>query len=471
MKNLKFEVLAGLLILSSSLYAGTKGYKIKFQITGLQDTVCYLANYYGDKTYLVDTALVDKKGKFVFEGDSLLPGGIYIVAGEHNNRILEFMVDKSQQFSASSDISDITGKMKFSGSPENDLFFGYIKKNIQDRKAIDELKKKKSELIDKTARLSQINDSIDVLSNDLVKYEDNLIKSNPGSFVAELLMAMKEPEVGNIPLLENGKQDSVYAYQYYKQHFWDNFDLTDPRLLRTPLFDKRIVTFFTKVVLQNPDSIIKEADRFIDRTRPSREVFKYSVWFITYKFETSKIMGFDKIFVHMVDTYYAKGETFWADSSLLKSLEKKANDLRSVLIGNLAPELILIDTSGSYISLHHTAANYLVLIFYESDCGHCKTEITALKNWYDNNDIGFQVFAVCTDTSLVKWKYFIKNNKLNWVNANGTRSVTQDYHELYDVTMTPTLYLLDKNKYIIAKQLKTDQLKPFLENYIKNQKE
>ncbi len=469
LRSIQFVLLTGLFALSFSGFASPKGYRIKFQINGLTDTICYLANYYGDKTYLVDTSLVDKKGRFVFEGDTVLPGGIYIVAGQHNNRILEFIVDKSQQFSVMSDVSDITGKIKFTGSPENDLFFEYINKNIHDRKAIEKLNSDKKSVVDQPDSLAKINKSIEGLTEDLNKFQENLIKANPGSFVAELLTAMKEPDPGNIPVLENGKQDSVYAYQYYKKHYWDNFNLTDARLLRTPLFDKRIEAFFTKVVLQNPDSIIKEADLFITRTRDSKEVFKYSVWFLTYKFETSKIMGFDKIFVHMVDMYYAKGEAFWADSTLLKSMEKKADEIRPVLIGNIAPELILIDTSGSFISLHHTTANYLVLIFYESDCGHCKTEIESLKNWYENNEIGFQVFAVCTDTSLVKWKKFINKEKLTWVNANGTRSITPDYHQLYNVTMTPTLFLLDEKKQIIAKQLKTDQLKPFLENFIKKQ--
>jgi len=81
------------------------------------------------------------------------------------------------------------------------------------------------------------------------------------------------------------------------------------------------------------------------------------------------------------------------------------------------------------------------------------------------------VFAVNTDTSLEKWKKYIVDNDLKWINVNGTRSISPDYHQLYDIRTTPTLFLLDEKKRIIAKRLKTEQLIPFLENYHKNKQQ
>ncbi|RLD58761.1 MAG: hypothetical protein DRJ05_07475, partial [Bacteroidetes bacterium] len=144
---------------------------------------------------------------------------------------------------------------------------------------------------------------------------------------------------------------------------------------------------------------------------------------------------------------------------------KNANSLRPVLIGNQAPNLILLDTNNSFTAMYKVEAKYTIVLFYEFDCGHCKKEITALKTWEQESEIDFKLFAVCTDTSLVKWRKFIREKEMHWINANGTRSVTQDYHGLYNIQMTPSLFLLDENKKIIAKRLKTEQLQPFLENY------
>lgn len=455
-------------VCTSQTTTNKNGYKIRVQIKGIADTVCYLANYYGDKTYLTDTATVDSKGKFIFEGDSILPGGIYIVAGQSNNKYFELVIDRVQKFDAETDISDVSGKINFENSPDNTLFFDFIDYNVKVRKEIENLRKREEVNTGIPDSLDKITRQIRALNLELENHQKNIITQNPESFVAVILKAMMDPEIADIPVLENGREDSVYAFRQFKQHFWDNFDLSDDRLLRTPLFHKRMERYFRDMVYQQPDSINREADLFISKTRANKEVFKYVVWYLTYKYETSKIMGFDEIFVHMIDSYYATGEAFWTDSVTLKTLIKQADALRPILIGNKAPELILLDTTGSFLSLNHVPAKYTVVFFYESDCGHCKKEIKGLKDWYGSNDTGAEVFAVCTDTSLVKWKKFISENDLDWVNVNGTRSITRDYHDLYNISMTPALFVLDENKYIIAKRLKAEQLKTFLENYNNN---
>lgn len=470
--SLKALLLLGAVLLNSVCFSqstiNNKGYKIRIQIKGIADTVCYLANYFGDKTYLTDTAHVDGKGKFIFEGDTVLPGGIYIVAGQSNNKYFELIIDREQKFSAETDISDISGMINFENSPDNTLFFGFIEYNMKVKKEIELLRKREDLYADMPDSLKTITEQIKRLDLDLEIHQKNIVAQYPESFVAVLLKAMMDPEIKDIPVLENGREDSVYAFRQFKEHYWDNFNLSDDRLLRTPIFHKRLDRYFRDLVYQQPDSINREADLFINKTRANREVFKYVVWYLTYKYETSKIMGFDEIFVHMIDSYYSTGEAFWTDSATLKALVKHADALRPILIGKKAPELILLDSTGSFLSLNHVTAKYTVVFFYESDCSHCKKEIKELKDWYVKDGIGAEVFAVCTDTSLVKWKKFIRDFDLNWVNVNGTRSITRDYHDLYDINMTPALFVLDENKYIIAKRLKAEQLKTFLQNYHNN---
>ncbi len=457
------------LILSALIFNSVfaDGYKIVVKFNGIQDTVCYLANYYGDKTYLTDTAYRSKKDEFVFHGDSVLPGGIYILAGQSNNKYLELIVDQDQKFTVSASLNRLPHGVKFKDSPDNRIFFDYINFSIIKRQEVEKLSKRKSVLGNKHDSVALLNAQIKNLLNEIENKENEIITDYPDRFVSTLLKAMQEPKAKPAPILENGNEDSTFIYQSFKRHYWDNLSPKDERLLRTPLYHKRLEDYFSKVIYQHPDSLITEAENFIKKAKPNRETYKYAIWFLTYKFETSKIMGFDEIFVHMVDNYYAKGEAYWADSSVVKSLVERSDELRKVLIGNYAQELILIDTAGTFKSLYSFPANYMIVLFYESDCSHCKKEIKELKDWYLDNSINAKIFAVNTDTSLVKWKKFITEQELNWIHVNGTRSITQDYHFLYDIRTTPTIYLLDNKKKIIAKRLKTDQLFPFLENYEK----
>jgi peroxiredoxin len=466
MRIIKFAFVFILTFLGHVSLSGETEYKITVSIKGSEDTVLYLAHYYGDKTYLDDTAFV-KKGKFVFNGDSLLHGGIYIIAGQKNNRYFELIIDKEQKFFVATDISNVIDNISFKNSEDNTLFYEYIRFNTEMHQKIGKLKRKLSQYADNPDSVLLISNEIDTINKQLGDYKIDFINEHPDSFISVLFNAMWEPDPQNVPVLENGREDSIYVYQYYKQHYWDKFDLTDDRLLHTPLYNNKLKKYFEQVLYQEPDTIINEADKLIAKTEPSKEMFKYTVWWLTYKFETSKVMGFDRIFVHMVDKYYATGKAFWAAPTVVKSITERANSLRPILLGETAPEMILIDTANGFTSLHHTEADYLIVLFYEYGCGHCKKEIKAMKKWVDSAGYDIKVFAVCTDTSLVKWKKFIKDYKItNWINVNGTRSVTPDYHDLYDVNMTPTIFLLDEKKKIIAKKLKTEQLRPFLENYI-----
>ena len=73
-----------------------------------------------------------------------------------------------------------------------------------------------------------------------------------------------------------------------------------------------------------------------------------------------------------------------------------------------------------------------------------------------------EIYAINVNADLDKWKKSIKDREFNWVNVNGTRSVTQNFHDLYDTYGTPTIFILDKDKKIIAKKISGEQVEGFL---------
>src|SRR5690606_13556337 len=149
----------------------------------------------------------------------------------------------------------------------------------------------------------------------------------------------------------------------------------DDRIVRTPVFHGRLDNFINHTIAANPDTLISEIDYLVSKLEPGSEVFKYVVHYTTYNFETSKIMGMDKVFVHMVDTYYKTGMAYWMDDDKLEAITEKADSKRYTLIGMKAPELILQDSSGHWIStIRDIPQEYVVLYFYNPDCGHCKKE-------------------------------------------------------------------------------------------------
>ena len=74
-----------------------------------------------------------------------------------------------------------------------------------------------------------------------------------------------------------------------------------------------------------------------------------------------------------------------------------------------------------------------------------------------------EVYSVYTHFEVDKWKKFIREHKLNWVNVyNGVHLI--DLKVKFDIYSTPRIYLLDKNKIIKAKSIGVEQVEDVINN-------
>lgn len=452
--------------LSMSHGMAQQGYQIKFKINGLKDTTCLVANYYGNGTYIKDTLKVDGSGRCTFTAGSDLPRGVYILIITEK-LYFDFIVNNDKRFTMQTEKRNPLTHMVVTGSPENKLFYEYLDFNKLKFDSIQILQARIKKWGENKDSVALLNTELIRLNQDIIQYKLDLVKRAPTSFIAFMINAMREPEIPETPVLSNGRRDSTFAYNYYKNHFWDGTDFTDDRVLRTPVFHNKLKKYFSSVLVQVPDTVIKEADILIEKARANPEMFKYLVWFTTYTFENSDIMGFDAVFVHVAERYYATGEATWVSVTTNDNIVKKANRLKPLLIGKKAPEMVMVDTNNRLVSMHNIRAKILILLFWDPDCGHCEQEIPKIKEYYMRykEEYGLEVMAICSDTSLVKWKKGIIKSQMNWINVDGPRAISGNYHDQYDITSTPEIYILNENKEIIAKHLRHDQIALFIENW------
>jgi peroxiredoxin len=307
------------------------------------------------------------------------------------------------------------------------------------------------------------------VEKEIQDYKLQFIEKNPDFLISKVFIAAKDPDVPEAPILSNGRKDSLFQYNYYKANFFENMDFSDDRLLRTPVFYNRLNFYMEKVVIQIPDSIIKESDKLIEKGRGNDEVFKYLVWYFTHTYETSDIMGFDAVFVHTVENYYMTGQAVWVSPTILENLTNRAMKLKPILIGKIAPNLIMQDTSLNLQALHAVKAAYTVLYFWDPECGHCGVDLPKFHRYYLENkeELDFEVFCVCTDTNWVEMKKFIRKHNLTWINVNGPRAATKSFADLYDIHSTPVMFILDEKKAIIAKRLGSEKVDSFIKSHRK----
>ena len=110
-----------------------------------------------------------------------------------------------------------------------------------------------------------------------------------------------------------------------------------------------------------------------------------------------------------------------------------------------------------------------ILCFYDPDCSHCKKEVPLLKDLKERvieTGLQLQIVAVNVELEPEKWHNFIKEHQLNdWVHLENF-NLKSDFRKYYDIYKTPELFLLDKNKKILAKRLGVEQLEDFIQNKI-----
>jgi thiol-disulfide isomerase/thioredoxin len=453
-KKLCFSILLAIIFISCAL--AEKGHQIEVQVHGLQDTTAFLAYHYGNRQYAQDTVLIDNNGKFVFQGAEKLDPGMYMVVLP-GQMYFEILLDNNQTFGIETTHNEFVNTMKFENSPDNEAFYNYMKflRNMGEQNAPYRIELQDSTITEaRRIELRQLMAEAD----QMVKEEQNrIIKKFPDGLFAKILLAQQEPTSDETRLLEDGTPDKEYMYQHYKTNFWNNIDFSDDRLVRTPILHAKLNQYFTRVIIQIPDSIIVEADRLLQQADIHPEIFKYIVFFITNTFERSQIMGMDRVFVYMVENYYMSGKADWVSEEQLEKITERAMALKPLLIGNKAPDINMFTPNQSNLNLYSVDSRFTILYFWDSECGHCKRNSPKLKELYSKmKDKGVEVFAVNTEPEREKWLAYIEENEYSWINVNDPYN-RSGFRDKYDIWATPLIFLLDKDKKIIAKKITVEQ--------------
>ena len=447
------------------------GYNITGQIEGLQDTSVMLAYYYGGKQFATDTSEVIN-GKFSFNGEKELPGGMYLVVLS-NQQYFDIIISE-QHFSFSTKIDDLIGSMSFKKSNENPPFYEYIKFITQMQSEVMPIRKQlESAEGDVKKDLKEKAKSID---KKVQNFRTDFMITNRDKFFSKIVTATSEIKIPKSPLDSTGNPDKTFPLRFYKKHFWDNIDFSDSRMLRTPIFFNKMDQYLNKLTAKHPDSINVSADILIELSRENSDIFQYVVSYITSTYERSKIMGMDAVFVHMVEKYFITNQCDWVDSTQLSKIADRAQKIAPNLIGREASEFLdfykrpfMKDTLGKTHTLAEINADFTLLVFYGPTCGHCKKEIPKIKNEVDSlieTGLSIKTFAVATEFDKSEWKNFINTkNTGEWINvadinhdADGNPVASSDWRDKYDIYSTPVIYLLDKDKKIIAKRISYKQI-------------
>jgi len=455
-----FSFFSALAQTKPSSASSPKGYLIKGKIAGVKNSEVYLAHYFGSTQQVVkDTAKADGEGNFTFKGKTELPKGLYLITFDQS-KYLDFIMGNTN-FSFETDTLDLINKMKIVGSDENQAFYSFQKEMVS--------------LYEKLRSVPANDPRFAAIRKSILDYQQAWMLKNKNLFASKLIKATFEPDMPVFSKPVKNAKDSAdlfqFQYRYYKKHFFDNVDLNDEKFIRTPFLQKKLEKFFTDLVVQESDSITKEADIILAKIK-NEDVRKYVIYKISSTYENHNVIGTDAAFVHMSEKYYINEPKLW-DTSTVRRIKERVKTLKPLLIGKKIPEMYLTDPAGKLLTLSASPGNYTILFIYDPECSHCKEEapkLVALNDYLKTKSA--IVFAVSILREKEQWKKFIAEFKIqNWYNGvdvhvnskTGKEEYYTDFKNTFDIYSTPIIYVLDRNKKIIGKRIPIESLKDFIE--------
>ena len=463
------------------LFAQTNEFELKVTFKPFKHQFIYLGYHYGKQKPIIDSVMLDDNSTGTFKKATKLEKGVYLIGFPNRMAYFEVLIDKEQKFAVIADSANLLPSMKFVGSPDNTLFLLYQNYAFTKGREIEDGKKQLAAAKTK-ADSTKWTDAIIKSDKDIQQYRQDLITKNPDATISALLKAMKNPEVPPASQHPGGKYDSTFAYRYYKDHYWDDTWFFDERLVRTSFFEEKLDDYFATMIYPHPDSVIKEIDWMLAYATANDEMQRFLLVKFINRYLNPQYMWEDKVYVHLFEKYFSQKEYPWLTEKGKKTIFDRYYSMAANIFGSTAADIQLPDSTGKTKSLYSITNPYTIVIFWDPTCGHCKETLPRIDSIYRAkwSSLNVKIFAVAkeTDGTIKDWLSFVGEHQLKgWEHvyyskdANDARVKNNipSYYQLYDVQVVPTLYLLDKDKSIIAKKIPFDQIDKVLDYKLKSQ--
>lgn len=441
------------------------GYKIEISIPKSAGNILHLAAFSDGVPYSIDSVMVSSKGKAVFKSDKQLPQGQYLLYKKPDVQMEILVGNEQSNIRIALDENNLQNS-KVEGSKDTKLFWEYIRYINQNNEELSKLNQK----LDKTDNLQEKEELWDELvskEKHLLQYMHSQVQQHQGTWFASFLKGSISIA---LPISKPASMEDVNTNNAYnRKHYFDNIDFDDSRLWNTNYFPRMINEYLSQLIPQIPDTVANETSMLVAKTVNDSTAFEKMLSYTLNNAMQSKYMGMENVWAKLAEDYILNKNLSWIEKEKEAQIRSLYEVLKFNRIGMEATNIQAISVDGDTINTNDTSSDFTVLFFYNTTCSHCKQTINILRSQifpkYKANQLSVIAFNI--DSNEQAWKSYVKDNKLSeWINCFDP-AYKSAYWMYYDTSSVPMIYVLDKNKRIIARKIDGENLEKLLGYYIK----
>ena len=142
--------------------------------------------------------------------------------------------------------------------------------------------------------------------------------------------------------------------------------------------------------------------------------------------------------------------------------------LEKLDVNSEAPNFTLQTPEGKEVAMHDVKGKIKIIDFWASWCGPCRMENPNMVKLYaEFKDKGLAVISVSLDDKKDKWLEAIEKDGLTWLHLSDLKGWQGEIVKKYNIDAVPTIFVLDENNRIIAKNLRGEKLKALVSERLK----
>lgn len=244
-----------------------------------------------------------------------------------------------------------------------------------------------------------------------------------------------------------------------KNTFFKTLDFSNEALVNSSFLTNRILEYVFYINYSDDEAqqqiLYKESIETV-LSKVKKESYKRDIiQYLIEQFETSKNL---EIIDYLFKNHYNKLPANLQDKKFIT--EKLA--LLAVEIGRIAPDFSWNESDKTIKLSTLKDAEQYVLVFWSTSCSHCLREIPQLHT-YMKNKATIKVIAFALENDAFVWETYTKTNLPGWHHVLGLKKWENEIARTYQINATPTYFVLDKNKKIVAKPNEIKEVKEYLE--------